>query len=192
MSKFIWILWLILPISAWANPWEGTFDDHTRYSVCFTPNGHCTDMIVEAIDRAKTSIKVQAYSFTSAPIIHALIAAKQRGVQLDILLDKSNVNQPYSGVHDLEMNEVPFLVDYQPAIAHNKVMIIDDHVVITGSFNFTKNAQARNAENALIIDSPELASFYEKNFNLRKQVSVSVAEYRMNYTPKHHRRHRHA
>lgn len=190
MLRSIWLLLLILPISLSAKAWDGRFANQTQYSVCFTPGGHCTDAIVSVIDHAKNTIDLQAYSFTSLPIINALIEAKRRGVRVDVLLDKSNVKHTYSGLHDLEQNAIPFLVDYQPAIAHNKVMIIDGHTVITGSFNFTKNAQARNAENVLIIDSPELAEQYKENFNQRKRASISLAQYKMKRTSKGYKRHR--
>lgn len=188
--RLIALLFLILPISLSARAWDGHFSKQTSYSTCFTPGEHCTDLIVDAIRLAKTSIEVQAYSFTSSPIIRALIDAKQRGVSVDILLDKSNVKQTYSVLRDLEEHHIPFLIDYRPAIAHNKVMIIDDHVVITGSFNFTKNAQSRNAENVLVIDSAELAKRYEENFSRRKHAAVPLAMYQIKRTEKGYRRHK--
>ncbi|OAJ33833.1 Phospholipase D precursor [Piscirickettsiaceae bacterium NZ-RLO1] len=57
------------------------------YQVCFTPGGQCTSLIVKAINKAKTSIYVQAYSFTSWPIANGLIKAQQRGVKVELLLD---------------------------------------------------------------------------------------------------------
>jgi len=153
------------------------------YTVCFTPGGACTSSIIHTIDKAKKTIDVQAYSFTSAPIVKALIQAKKRGVQVFVLLDKSNVSSKYSVVNTLQNNHIPFLIDYKPAIAHNKVMIMDaatkDAVLITGSFNYTSSAQKRNAENVLIIDSQSLAADYLTNFNTRKAVSESYAQYCM-------------
>jgi phosphatidylserine/phosphatidylglycerophosphate/cardiolipin synthase-like enzyme len=58
-------------------------------TVCFTPGGHCTDAIVQALGHAKRTILVQAYSFTSAPIAKALLDAHKRGVQVQVILDKS-------------------------------------------------------------------------------------------------------
>jgi phosphatidylserine/phosphatidylglycerophosphate/cardiolipin synthase-like enzyme len=54
--------------------------------------------------------------------------------------------------------------DGQHAIAHNKVMVIDQRIVVTGSFNFTNSADSRNAENLLILESPALASRYQANW----------------------------
>ena len=191
MSKYYWLLLLILPMLASANPWQATFTDKAHFSVCFTPGGHCTDMIVEAIHHAHKSIEVQSYSFTSLPIVHALISAKKRGIKIDVLLDKSNVKEKYSVLPDLEYNNIPFLIDYQPSIAHNKIMIIDNCKVITGSFNFTKSAQVRNSENVLIITSAILAKYYRQNFYQRKQASISLSLYQMQFARKHYRRHNH-
>lgn len=139
--------------------------------VCFTPGQNCTAEINDVIDEAKKSIFVQAYSFTSAPIAAHLVAAKKRGVTVNVILDKSQKTQRYSASHFLIHQHIPCWIDYKPAIAHNKIMIIDEKEVITGSFNFTKAAQNKNAENLLIIKDPTLAHLYLKNWQRRRQVS---------------------
>jgi phosphatidylserine/phosphatidylglycerophosphate/cardiolipin synthase-like enzyme len=63
-------------------------------------------------------------------------------------------------------------------------MIIDGHIIITGSFNFTKAAQEKNAENVLIIDSNKLAEIYTKYWNERLKQSIPVKEYRQRKEPK--------
>ena len=60
---------------------------------------------------------------------------------------------------------IPVYIDHKHAIAHNKIMLIDGRAVLTGSFNFTKAAEEKNAENLLILqDKPDLYAAYEKNF----------------------------
>lgn len=148
--------------------------------VCFThaPGGDCTDLIVSTIESAQKSINVQAYSFTSAPILQALADDEARGVLVNILLDKSDVSPRYDVTSFLTSHNIPFMIDYQPAIAHNKVMVIDSKTVITGSFNFTKAAQNNNAENVLIISgNPNLAQAYQQNFDYRASESVSLDQY---------------
>ena len=63
---------------------------------------------------------------------------------------------------------VPCIIDNKHEIAHNKVMVIDNGVVITGSFNFTKAAEEKNGENLLIIRSKELAQKYIENWEAHK------------------------
>lgn len=139
--------------------------------VCFTPGQNCTAEITDVIDAAKQSIFVQAYSFTSAPIAAHLVAAKKRGVAINVILDKSQKTQRYSAARFLVNQRIPCWIDYKPAIAHNKIMIIDGKEVITGSFNFTKAAQNKNAENLLIIHDTALAHIYMKNWQRRRAVS---------------------
>jgi len=83
---------------------------------------------------------------------------------VDVILDKSQSTQSYSSATFLDNAGIPTKIDAQHTIAHNKVMIIDGETVITGSFNFTKAAEEKNAENLLIIGDKELASLYVKNW----------------------------
>lgn len=145
--------------------------------VCFTPSENCTAQIVAEIDQAKESLYVQAYSFTSEPIAKALVNAKNRGVDVKVLLDKSQVKAKYTAAHYLDEQSVWAKIDYKPAIAHNKIMVIDDKTVITGSFNFTKAAQDKNAENVLIIQDAGLAKEYLQNWTKRADVSVTKEAY---------------
>ncbi|TLY47143.1 MAG: phospholipase D family protein [Gammaproteobacteria bacterium] len=147
-----------------------------KIQVCFTPGQNCTAEITDVIDGAKQSIFVQAYSFTSAPIAAHLIAAKKRGVKVNVILDKSQKTQRYSASRFLVNQHIPCWIDYKPAIAHNKIMIIDEKAVITGSFNFTKAAQNKNAENLLIIRDPALANLYLKNWQQRRAVSSYLTQ----------------
>jgi phosphatidylserine/phosphatidylglycerophosphate/cardiolipin synthase-like enzyme len=133
--------------------------------VYFSPNGGCTAAIVRELDAATRTIRVQAYSFTSRPIAQALLAAEQRGVTIEVLLDSSNRSDRYSAATFLKNHGIAVLIDGQHAIAHNKIILIDDAVIITGSFNFSRAAEESNAENLLVIrDQPELMARYQANF----------------------------
>jgi phosphatidylserine/phosphatidylglycerophosphate/cardiolipin synthase-like enzyme len=103
---------------------------------------------------------VQAYSFTSAPIAKALVRAHKRRVRVAVILDKSNRTAKYSAVDFTAHAGTPTFIDAVHAIAHNRIMVIDKVVVITGSVNFAKDAEEKNAENLLIIRSKELAQKY--------------------------------
>lgn len=159
--KLIWRLFLIsclissfLILPAWAQDWQ----------VYFSPQGGATDAIVATLNKAQKSIYLQAYSFTSAPIAKALLAAKKRGVKVEAILDKSNKTAKYSAADFLLHAGIPTYIDSAHKIAHNKVMIVDEEIVITGSFNFTKAAENDNAENLLIIRDPSLAAKYLANW----------------------------
>ncbi len=142
-----------------------------KKQVYFSPHGGSTQAIVDALNGARKSVLVQAYSFTSYPIAEALIDAHRRGVKVKAILDKSQINVK-GGKIDLLVNEnIPVSIDTAHAIAHSKVMIIDGQTLITGSFNFTNAAEDRNAENLLIIKNKTLASKYRANWYNHKKHS---------------------
>lgn len=120
----------------------------------FSPNGGCTDKILNLLDESKQEVLVQAYVLTSKPIISSLIAHKAR-----VIIDRM-------GIVGLPKNVIESLVvDPKHVIAHNKIMIIDRQIVITGSFNFTENAELHNAENLVIIHDESIAHQYITNWN---------------------------
>jgi phosphatidylserine/phosphatidylglycerophosphate/cardiolipin synthase-like enzyme len=135
----------------------------------FSPKGGCTEAVVAELKAARHEILVLAYSFSSKPIAQALIEAKTRGVKVEVVLDKSNEQEAYSDLPLLMEQGLAPLIDSHHAIAHNKVMILDRRTLITGSFNFTHQAEAENGENMLILKGhPELVAEYCKNFEEHK------------------------
>lgn len=136
----------------------------SRIEVSFSPRGGCTDAVVRELQAAKESVLVQAYSFTSVPIAKALLEAHKRGLTVQVILDKSQRTEKYSSATFLKNSGIPTFIDTAHAIAHNKVMVIDKQIVITGSFNFTKAAEESNAENLLVIRDAALAAKYTANW----------------------------
>jgi phosphatidylserine/phosphatidylglycerophosphate/cardiolipin synthase-like enzyme len=137
----------------------------TTWEVYFSPNGGCTDAITRELDKAQSTVLVQAYSFTSYKIAKALLDAHKRGVRVEVILDKSQKGDQYSSADFLANSGISMKIDSQHAIAHNKVMVIDGKTVITGSFNFTKAAEENNAENLLVIHDRQLAQRYTENWD---------------------------
>lgn len=176
-------LWLVVPAAA------DQRDDSTRpvgpvsaqVRVCFVPAQQCDAQIAAAIHGARQSIRVQAYGFTAPVILGALGDARERGVDVQVILDKSNdpfnrrdrsTDQPrLVGAQFTAAMGIPTWIDHRVAIAHNKVIVIDGKTVIGGSYNFTLSAEQRNAENVTFIDSPDVAKLYLSNWEARKAVS---------------------
>jgi phosphatidylserine/phosphatidylglycerophosphate/cardiolipin synthase-like enzyme len=138
--------------------------------VAFPPDQDANSLIVNAIREARTSIQVQAFSFTSNEIAFALIAAKRRGIDVQLIADAEQMRK-------LENNKLGLLyqagvriwLDAQHQSAHNKVMVIDDNsaapTIVTGSMNFTYSGQFKNAENLLIMrGNKALAEAYSANW----------------------------
>ena len=155
--------------------------------VFFSPHGGCTEAVMDAIREARKSVLVEAYAFTSRQIGEALIDAKRRGVHVEVLLDKSQAEVRESDADMIAKGGIPLFTmegeeirashragrftshaprghlakEPRHGIAHNKVMIIDEAKVITGSFNFTRSAEEYNFENLLVISNdPPLANAY--------------------------------
>lgn len=166
--------------SAWAD------SDTARVSACFEPGQNCAARIVASIDAAKQDIYVQAYGFSSIAILTALRAAADRGVNLYVVLDKSNRKKRNSGAEMMRLAGARVWIDDAVGIAHNKIIIIDGHLVIGGSFNYTKNAQKRNAENVTFIEGQSVAAAFLDNWMSRMAVSTPYTERPQSQEPKYH------
>jgi phosphatidylserine/phosphatidylglycerophosphate/cardiolipin synthase-like enzyme len=144
-------------------------------AVCFSPPipGGCDPQaaIVAELAAARSSILVQAYVLTSRPIVGALLRARARGVDVRIILDRKQLQHDRSDLKAaarLLSAGIPVMVDDGVrGIAHNKVVVIDGRLVITGSYNFTWSAEHKNAENLVIIRDPVVAGEYAQNWRMR-------------------------
>jgi phosphatidylserine/phosphatidylglycerophosphate/cardiolipin synthase-like enzyme len=144
--------------------------------VHFSPGGDCTGAVVDELRAARREVLVLAYSFTSRPIAEALVEVARRGVDVHVILDRSNEKEPYTLLPFLLEQGLRPHIDAHHAIAHNKVILIDGSIVITGSFNFTHQAQVENAENLLVLKGhPELARRYRADFEAHRGHSQPAA-----------------
>ncbi len=138
--------------------------------VAFSPEDDAGEIIVQAIRGAKKQVLVQAFSFTHRKIAEALIEARRRGVEVQLIADREQVKRMERGlVPQIAADGVPTFIDSDHDSAHSKIMIIDagtaQAAVITGSFNFTHAAQYKNAENLLLFrGNPQLTQAYLANW----------------------------
>lgn len=138
--------------------------------VLFSPWDDAEGGLITVLGKARHSIHVQAYLLTSRNIAKALLQAHQRGVKVEILADAATtLNGESSQVPQLAAGGIPVWLETRYANAHNKIMLVDADaahpVVLTGSYNYTWSAQARNAENLLILrDNRPLADAYLRNW----------------------------
>jgi phosphatidylserine/phosphatidylglycerophosphate/cardiolipin synthase-like enzyme len=142
--------------------------------VYFTPPSGAGKELVQWIDQARQEVLVQAYGFTHNAIAQALLRAHARGVKVMVLLDQKSQSTNQYVIDLLQGQKVSLKYDGRHAIAHNKVMVIDHSVVVTGSFNFTNSADSRNAENLLVLRSEGLAERYRSNWQLHWDHSVAA------------------
>lgn len=150
--------------------------------VAFTPWDDAEGAVLRAIKASRKTIYAQAYLLTSRSLAKALIEARQRGVAVEILTDREMLAKgDHSQIPQLAAAGIPVRLEVRYAAAHNKILLIDaeesDSAVITGSYNFTWSAQARNAENLLILrNNPALAAAYLKNWRRHHDEALPYPE----------------
>jgi phosphatidylserine/phosphatidylglycerophosphate/cardiolipin synthase-like enzyme len=137
--------------------------------VCFVPGSDCGARVAQAIDGARSAVRVQAYTFTSPRIAHALARARRRGVDVVALLDarESRLPNEAAAIRALVEAGVPVRFDGAHSTAHNKVLVIDRATVVTGSLNFSVSAERYSAENVLFVrNDPRVVQAFLDNFAL--------------------------
>ena len=152
--------------------------------IYFTPPIGGASGLIKQIDASKKTIKIMAYAFTALPLSDALIKAHRRGVKVQLLQDEKSAQNDQDAVNQMIAAGIEVRGDGKHAIQHNKVMLIDDDIVITGSYNFTNSAEKRNAENIIILRSDYAAKRYASNWTTHWEHGLDVSE----KTPKKNRR----
>lgn len=142
---------------------------------CFSPQGKCSSHILREIDNAKKELLVAVYAFTSESLAEALVRAKRRGVNVQVIIDREfdSRNQASKGKL-LEAQKIPVRrlaggrssnSERDAGLMHQKFAIVDNQIVFTGSYNWTHSADTVNDENLLVFrDAAPLAEEFRKIF----------------------------
>lgn len=141
-----------------------------QIETAFSPDGGAEKLVVTVIDSSGQSLRVAAYSFTSANIVRALIKAKRRGVDVAVLVDeKANKGKANQAALNLLINsDISVRTISRYPIHHDKYIVADGTNVQTGSFNYSAAAAKSNSENVIVIwNRNEVAATYEKHWNSR-------------------------
>jgi len=137
-------------------------------SAYFSPGRGADDVVIGFIDHCHSEVDVAIYSLTHDPIAEALIRAQERGCRVRVLMDKSQAGNRYADDEKLEAAGIVVRRDIVTGIMHNKFLIGDSRAgglaVLTGSYNFTKNATERNAENFVVLRLQYIAKEYAAEF----------------------------
>ncbi len=146
-----------------------------KIEVAFSPDEGGEELILKTIGSARAEIRMLAYSFTSAPVVDALVRAKKRGVDVALVADSSNAAGKSKGRAALStlVNagcDVRVISVYP--IHHDKVIVVDQETVELGSFNYSAAAAHRNSENVFVNwQNPELAQAYLRHFDRNQRQS---------------------
>ena len=160
-------VFLLVSITASVSWWQSVSAEPQPaeiLAIYFTPPIGGAGGLIKHIDASKKTIKVMAYGFTAMPLSDALVKAHRRGVKVQLLQDEKSAGNNSDAVNQLIAAGIEVRSDGKHAIQHNKVMLLDDDIVITGSYNFTKSAEVRNAENIIILKSAYAAKRYADNW----------------------------
>lgn len=141
-----------------------------QIETAFSPDGGAEKLVLKVIDNSAQSLKVAAYSFTSANVVRALIRAKRRGVEVEVLVDaKGNKGKANLAAMNLLVNaDIPTRTISRYAIHHDKYIIADGLNVQTGSFNYSAAAAKSNSENVIVIwNESNVAASFEQHWHSR-------------------------
>lgn len=178
MRVLLALVGLLAAMPAWAEPLPA----RGSVEVLFTPWDDAEGALLRVLGEARKAIYVQAFLLTSRTLGRALIDAHRRGVAVAVLADREMVaNGDNSQIPKLAEAGIPVGLEVRYQSAHNKIVLIDPEeahpIVVTGSYNFTFSAQARNAENLLILrGNPPLAQVYLANWRRHRGDAVAYAE----------------
>ncbi len=137
----------------------------SQIEVYFSPEDGTLENILAAVNAAQESISFMAYSFTSDELADALIEQAKSGVSVSGVFDKDQYHSNAGTEFDtLQHAGIDVRLDGNPRLMHHKVIIIDGQIVITGSYNFSNNAEHNNDENTLIIHNQDIATQYLAEF----------------------------
>jgi phosphatidylserine/phosphatidylglycerophosphate/cardiolipin synthase-like enzyme len=129
----------------------------------FSPVDKVMDKIVTEVNKAQKSVKFMAFTYTDARLSGAMIAQFKKGIKVQGVIENRGASQ--GALPALFCAKVPVETDGNKYTMHHKVIIIDDQVVITGSFNFTNSADTANDDNILIIRNASVAALYTQEFD---------------------------
>lgn len=131
--------------------------------VYFSPQDDCTEQVIYWIGQAKTSIHILTYMLTLDSIGNALVEAYDKGIEIKIVFEEDRIT-PISEYQKLNNTGISVRIDNNPKAMNNRVMIIDDSIILTGSFTWNEDGQDFNDENLIIIRSSSVANLYEQEF----------------------------
>lgn len=138
---------------------------------CFSPDGGCGELVLKTIEQARSEILIMAYSFRSMAIAEALVKAHRKGIKVEVIMDQSERQEGFMPANVLHNAGIPVWLDGRHAVMNNRLMIIDGKTALTGSYSFTAASENMNAENMIVIHSPEPAKLYKDNWLMHRNHS---------------------
>jgi len=146
----------------------------TPIQILFSPEDGAVGSLIAVLSDAQSSIRFLAFSFTDYPMAQTMIDRAQAGVDVQGVFETFGSNSPRSELKTLWCAGLQVRQDGNGSFLHDKVIIIDESIVVTGSLNFSSSADEDNEENVLIIDNPEIAALYLQEYQKNWDMAMSV------------------
>lgn len=137
----------------------------TTPQVYFSPEGGCSGAVVWAAQNAKNEIRVAMFALSRKVIVEALVEAKKRGVDVQVVLDAGQARNVQTGWIRLKDAGIPVRFSTSKGYLHHKFGVFDGYRVVTGSFNWTARGEKTNHENVVVLDDKEVASLYRQEWS---------------------------
>lgn len=148
-----------------ATPNPRVIIDGTPLDIYFSPDDHVQAGLLDLLGNARKSIDFLAYSFTSNPLGEAIRQRAAAGVKVRGVMETDQMKSDIGSEYDaFQAAGVDVRLDGNPGLMHHKVMIIDDQIVVMGSYNFTASAEKYNDENLVVIYDARIAGQFLKEF----------------------------
>ncbi len=138
--------------------------DGTPIQVLFSAEDHAVSNLIALVNDAQSSIRFLAFSFTDYPLAQAMIERARAGVDVQGVFETFGSNSPRSELRTFWCANVPSRQDGNSSFLHHKIIIIDNSIVVTGSLNFSSSADEENEENVVILENPEIAALYLREY----------------------------
>ncbi len=133
----------------------------SNIKVYFSPQDNIyQNVLSDLIKNAKSTIYVSAFYLTYKDMLYDLVQAKNRGVDVLVVLDATSANNFKDRLNFLRNSSIPVIVENWGGKNHEKTIVIDKKTIVLGSCNFSKNGFSKNDENVLVINNPKMAEFY--------------------------------
>ena len=138
---------------------------NARLQVYFSPQDKALkNAVIPLINNAQRYIYIPTFLITDTKTTEALIKAKNRGVEVKIIIDALNASAKYSKHQLLRDAGILVKTENYAGKMHSKSMIVDDKYTIIGSMNFSYSGENKNDENLIVIENPEITKFYKEFF----------------------------
>lgn len=138
--------------------------DGTAVQVLFSPEDKIVSNLIALVKDAQVSVRFLAFSFTDYPLAQTMIDRAKAGVDVKGVFETFGSSSPNSELQTFWCAGVPARQDGNGSFLHDKLIIVDNSIVVTGSLNFSSNADDSNEENVVIVDNAEIAALYLQEF----------------------------